>query len=299
MVYIELNGRLGNHLFQIATGATIAAKNGTELFAVCHEDYFLPGPKNLYIREYIKQFENNIYRNVSILDSYPTYASYYIEPDYTYSPIEYVPNILLKGSFQSYKYFDSDVVNSLFKISPTIEEYIKNKYGFLLQEGITSIHVRRGDYCKIPHQYPVCSEFYFKKAIEYIGAKKTYLVLSDDIGWCKSKFIGENFHFVENENSVVDLYLQTMCTNNIISNSTFSWWGAWLNPSKKKIVICPTPWYGKSSYTNLNVSDLIPTEWVQIKNRLSIKMTILSFVLLTKEKLLPSWIWLKKTLAKK
>ena len=283
MVYIELNGRVGNHLFQIAAGASLAKMHNTSFCVVCHRDYKLADPDNCYIEDYIKQFSDNLYRKIIVKSDRPAHYLLYNEPSYNYSPIPYTNNILLHGTFQSYKYFDPSTVSNLFEIPVSIKSYIDSKYGDLIRQGITSINVRRGDYCTQPHKYPICGMHYFKKAIKYIGISKKYLIISDDIEWCKRHFVGYNFYFIDDEEPIVDLYIQTMCENNIMSNSTFSWWGAWLNGNSNKIVICPTPWYGRSVYTKLDVSDLIPEEWIKIENRLSFSLKFLEIILLIRD----------------
>ncbi|PXV64129.1 glycosyl transferase family 11 [Dysgonomonas alginatilytica] len=284
MVYIELNGRIGNNLFQIAAGASYAKKYNLNYRVVCHDGYFLPEPDNCYIKDYIKQFKDNILRNIPIQEGRPQEECfYYYDIDFVYREIPYHENILLYGTFHSYKYFDKELVNSLFEISPSEKEYILNKYGDILSEDVTSIHVRRGDYCKQPHRYAVASMPYFNKAIDYIGRDKKFLIISDDIEWCKKKFKGDNFYFSDNEKPIIDLYIQMLCKNNIISNSTFSWWGAWLNPNSDKVVIYPDPWYGKT-FSNYNTKDLIPLDWIRTESKLSWGLYLLAISLNFKEK---------------
>lgn len=119
---------------------------------------------------------------------------------------------------------------------------------------------------------------YFKNAISYFGKDKLYLIISDDIEWCKKNFKGNNFFFSEGESSIVDLYLQTMCNHNIISNSSFSWWGAWLNNNPEKIVIAPKNWFGKQM-KDWNLQDLIPSEWERLPNPkdIGLKLKILRY----------------------
>lgn len=285
MVYIELNGRIGNNLFQIAAGASYAKRYNLDYKVVCHDGYFLPKPDNCYIREYIKQFEDNILRNIPIQEGRPQEECfYYYDIDFVYREIPYHENILLYGTFHSYKYFDEELVNDLFKISPNEKKYILDKYGNILSQDVTSIHVRRGDYCKQPHRYAVASKPYFNKAIDYIGRDKKFLIISDDIEWCKKKFKGDNFYFSDNEKPIIDLYIQSMCKNNIISNSTFSWWGAWLNPNPGRLVIYPNPWYGKT-FSNYNTKDLIPADWIRMESKLSPELYLLAMVLNFKEKI--------------
>lgn len=285
MVYIELNGRIGNHLFQIATGISLAKKYGVDYKVVCHDGYKVAPPDNCYVREYIEQFRSNILRNIEVQIGRPTTdCDYYYDIDYIYKEIPYSgKDILLYGAFQSEKYFDKELVREIFSIPENIKEYIYSKFGDILKQGVTSINVRRGDYCRLPHQYAVCGMSYYNKAIEYIGRKEKYLIISDDIEWCKRHFKGDNFFFVDDEEPIIDLYIQTLCTNNIISNSTFSWWGAWLNPNLSKTVVCPNPWYGKS-YSNYSTKDLLPEEWVKVDNELSWDMKLLATYLGTIDK---------------
>lgn len=286
MIYIELNGRIGNHLFQIATGASLAHEHGVGYKVVCHDGYKLAPPDNCYVREYIEQFRSNILRNIDIQIGRPqTDCDYYYDIEYIYKEIPYSGrDMLLYGAFQSEKYFDKEFVRKLFSIPDDINQYIITKFGNIIQQGVTSINVRRGDYCRLPHQYAVCGMSYYNKAIDYLGRDKKYLIISDDIDWCKRHFKGNNFYFVDDEEPIIDLYIQTLCENNIISNSTFSWWGAWLNSNKNKVVVCPDPWFGKS-YSNYSTQDLIPKEWVQIENTLSPGLKCLAMYLRGVEKL--------------
>ena len=245
MVYINLKGRLGNNLFQLAAASSLAHLHNTDFVAII-TDYWCSEPDNCYLRDYLHQFKSNILRNVHFTATAPSDINEFNEADMSYSPISSQYEILLNGWFQSEKYFVDSVVRELFSIDQNNYEYIKEKYGSLLftEGSITSIHVRRGDYLKLPHQYSICSMPYFNKAIDFIGRDKKYIIISDDINWCKLKFKGANFYFIENETPLIDLCLQSYCTNNIISNSTFGWWGAWLNKNPDKIVVAPTHWVG-------------------------------------------------------
>lgn len=280
MVFVELNGRIGNHLFQIAAGASYAKKHNEEFRVICHDGYKLAPPDNCYIKDYIKQFQSNILKNIPIVEGRPADCWYYYEKSYHYEEIPYYGrDLLLYGSFQSEKYFDKELVRSLFSIDPEIEKYINDKYGSVINKGVTAINVRRGDYCRLPHKYAVCSMSYYNKAIDYLGKDRNYLIISDDIEWCKKHFKGDNFYFVDDEEPVIDLYIQTLCENNIISNSSFSWWGAWLNPNPDKKVLCPDPWFGRFYRKEKNADDLIPEEWVEIENKMPPGMRVRAFFL--------------------
>ncbi|MCD7977616.1 MAG: alpha-1,2-fucosyltransferase [Tannerellaceae bacterium] len=170
----------------------------------------------------------------------------------------------IQGYFQSEKYFDSSLVRNMFKIDNETQDFLKEKYDEILElPGITSINVRRGDYLKVQDHLPVCSLNYYNKAIEIIGKDKPYLITSDDLEWCRQNFKGDKFYFAECTNPTYDLYLPSMCQNHIISNSTFSWWGAWLNNSEDKKVIAPLRWFGPK-YAEHNTQDLLPEKWIKI-----------------------------------
>ncbi len=109
--------------------------------------------------------------------------------------------------------------------------------------------------------------------MRYIGQETRFLIISDDINWCKKNFKGSNYFFTDNNTALEDLYLQSLCTNNIISNSTFSWWGAWLNENPVKIVIVPKPWYGKE-FLHIRTDDLIPEAWIQLDNSMSLPIKL-------------------------
>lgn len=304
MVYIVLNDRLGNNLFQIAAGASLAKENNSDFVAVCQDGYSLASNDKRSVSQYIEQFKTNIFRKILFEVSRPGDYYHYNEPKYSYSKIPYKDNIRVKGWFQSEKYFDRELVLDLYEISPQIKEYIHEKYGKLLipENHVVSVNVRRGDYLKLPHLHPTCSLSYYKKAMDMMGKDKKFLIMSDDIEWCKRSFIGDNFFFSDNESPIVDLYLATFCESNIISNSTFGWWGAWLNPNPDKKVICPSKWFG-IGYKDKDESDLIPESWMQIKSEMDLKLKLLAYYLYSKNefidairKITPSF--LRQTLKK-
>ena len=78
-------------------------------------------------------------------------------------------------------------------------------------------------------------------------------MFSDDIDWCKENFKQSNITFIENETDYIDLFIMSLCNNNIIANSTFSWWGAWLNSNENKKVVCPSSWFESSGAEDLVV----------------------------------------------
>ena len=280
MIYTKLHGRIGNHLFEMAAAATLAYQHNDEWCAVCHKDYLIASPDKCYIWEFVQPYLNNIYRNVQILESQPTGLKEFRQKGFHYTPIPYYDGILLNGGFQSYKYFNESIVRELFSIPPEIREEIIRKYGEIVSKrNVVGVNVRRGDYCVIPHKFPVCSKTYFMKAMSYFPKDSHFLFISDDIAWCKANFKGDNYFFVEDSTPLEDLYIQTMCEHNIISNSSFSWWGGYLNPNPKKIIIAPKNWFGISSETrHHDVKDLLPPSYIKIYNRMEWKLLTKSYV---------------------
>lgn len=261
MIYSYLDGRLGNILFLIAAGASHAKKMGVPFKALTTMPNLTDG---VTMTEYVKLFQDTILRKVDFIDKFPENTEFYKEPAYYYSYLPQQTNLILRGGFQSEKYFNKELVLSLFEIDPATKAYIQNKYNDVLVKNPVCINVRRGDYLALEYKHPVCRMSFFNKAMSFFPSDTLFLVISDDIEWCKKYFRGSHFFFIDNEPPLVDLYLQSMCSHNIISNSTFSWWGAWLNPNPEKKVIYPDPWFGPFYKKELNTKDLCPEEWIKI-----------------------------------
>lgn len=182
---------------------------------------------------------------------------------------EVASDIYISGYFQSEKYFSAyrgDIINNLtLKIpldEPSLElmQQIKNSIS-------VSLHIRRGDYLNFSNIYHICSIEYYKKAVDYIsnkiGENITVFVFSDDIAWAREN-LNVNFEtiFVDfnNNKPYFDMELMRNCKHNITANSTFSWWGAWLNENKNKIVIAPQRWFNNELKNN----DIVPQSWIKI-----------------------------------
>lgn len=220
-------GRLGNQLFQIAATIGIAEENKME--------FILPA------WGYQKYFKNQLpvgsCKNCKLVDVR--------SPNYT--PVRLGDgNWDLRGFFQSEKYFSNSRRTIEHYLEPTkeVEQYINEKYAEVLTGETCSIHIRRGDYLKQQHYFPTQPVEYYKFAVSKFPLVIRFLIFSDDIEWCKDNLKDNRFYFVEKEADYIDLLLMTRCRHNIISNSSFSWWGAWLNKSCEAIIICPESWFG-------------------------------------------------------
>ena len=152
---------------------------------------------------------------------------------------------------------------NLFDISAENKNKIKEffNYNGLLDKPITSVHVRRGDYINLSNFHTICDIQYFKTAIDIIG-DSYFVFVSDDMEWVKQTFNDNGYIFPAFNDELLDLTLMTLCDNNIISNSSFSWWGAYLNKTDNKRIIAPKKWFGPSGPKD--TQDLIPEGWVII-----------------------------------
>ena len=242
------NFGLGNMMFQIAALSSLAKDNeGIAIFPQLTDPQY-----GGYI--------NNILNKVPTLLNGDINSQE--EISFEYQDLNFSPNTVYKGYFQSEKYFshNRNFIINLFKNKNIIDQ-IKSKYPNISNQSI-SIHVRRGDYSVLEDLHPIQTKEYYDKAISKIGEYKTLFIFSDDISWCKENLNYENCVFVEHNTDVFDLLAMSLCSNNIIANSTFSWWGAWLNENTNKTIIAPQKWFG--SKKNLPSKDIIPTNWIKI-----------------------------------
>lgn len=170
---------------------------------------------------------------------------------------------LLNGYWQSEKYFkhNEDVIRKELSPSSDIQQKLVSKYPDLLKSSV-SIHIRRTDYIRQQQNHPLQPIEYYEDGLKLIPNFDVIYVFSDDIEWCKENLKFDKMIFVQNDSDQEDLWHMAMCSYNIISNSSFSWWGAWLNSNPNKVVIAPNLWFGDS--LNLPTNDLIPSDWIKI-----------------------------------
>ena len=251
MVSCKLQGGLGNYMFQAAAAHSLAVNNNTT--AVFDLD------NAARVHRHANVYKHNILRNLNVGEI--TLTCQYNEPHFHYSEIPYQLGVLLNGYFQSDKYLNRSATLELFSIDDESYKFIVDKYGSSFNNAV-SIHVRRGDYLAKHDRHPVQSIDYYKQAMQYFDSSSIFYIFSDDIEWCKENFKGSQFTFIEDNADYIDLWLMSLCDHNIIANSSFSWWGAWLNQNPNKIVIAPKNWFGPNK--KLSVQDLIPEKWIQI-----------------------------------
>lgn len=179
-------------------------------------------------------------------------------------------NSYITGYFQSEKYFEDikdEVLGAFTFKSDVIEEALKIYNGKF--ENTASIHIRRGDYINLEGQYGnICTEEYYDKSIELLASKKKvnrFLIFSNDTQWAKewsAKYEENGFGMIVIEGTTedtgyLDMCLMSLCEHNIIANSSFSWWGAYLNRNPDKMVIAPKTWINKFNQTDIYTKDMV------------------------------------------
>lgn len=174
------------------------------------------------------------------------------------------------GGWHTDQYFIEvrEEVLTKFKFNEPIDSENKKLVQEILKTNSVSVHIRRGDYLTVDNLDlfgDVCTKAYYEKAIEWITQETKdphFFVFSNDMKWVKENLSIKNVTYVTQNTGIdswKDMYLMTHCKHNIIANSTFSWWGAWLNQHEKNIVICPTRFLKNDKST-----DVYPESWIKI-----------------------------------
>lgn len=247
-------GQLGNQFFQVATTCALAWDNNAE--AVFPDwNYPYPVPEHAFSRINKKQ------PNVPVSFEWG-------DPSASYTPIPYQPNMKISGYFQSYKYFEHyrEKLLNLFAPRDDDQLYIEQKYAWLMQHKNTvGIQLRyyKWEFSQEDTSYPQYGKDYLDKAVKYFADDTLFIISSNNIPFAKQCIPGhlKNVYFIENEQNYIDLYLLSLCRHNIITNSSFGWWAAWLNQNPDKKVVMPKYW---SAYVS-NLDDLAPTTWIKVE----------------------------------
>lgn len=271
---IIIQGGLGNQLFQIFTLINYCLENS------CNYIF----PKNMQIWDkyrypYWDSFFIELKKNVILNDNLNSFTEFE-EPNFHYNKIPiFSNNTKLNGYFQSDLYFKNNFkkICNILNITDKQDNIKKN---YINIENTISLHFRMGDYVKGNQQIlPVINNQYYINALKYIinktGFKKFNILYACEQGDDNmviqrindiKKNLTEELNFIKISNELLDweqLLLMSVCNHNIIANSTFSWWSAYLNNNKEKIVCYPSIWFG-SAKNNINLKDLHPQEWIKI-----------------------------------
>ena len=183
-----------------------------------------------------------------------------------------VDDIYLVGYWQSEKYFKPVIaqIREAFRFRLPLEGRNIELAARLSQTQAVSLHVRRGDYATNPvtnSTHGLCSLDFYQAAVAHIAEKiekPEFFIFSDDIKWVRANLqLDFPHHFIEHNKeaaSYIDMRLMSLCSHHVIANSSFSWWGAWLNPNPEKIVVAPRQWFAN----NNNVNDLFQECYVRL-----------------------------------
>lgn len=258
VVSVRLMGGLGNMMFQIATAFSLSIRDKSKFVCCTNNMVVAHKPCHAYMKNIFKKIE---FSNLCNFSSFVSEGMEYREIP------KFVSDVLLIGYFQSEKYFidHRKEILELFEINPEDKNYLEKKYGFLSSDETCSIHIRRGDYIGLEKFHPILPMEYYLSSIKLVGQNKHFIIFSDDIEWCEENFsFLEKKTFIKGNEDFQDMYLMSLCKDNIIANSTFSWWGAWLNQNKNKKVVIPASWFGPS-YKHLKTEDLYCENWIKLK----------------------------------
>lgn len=249
-------GYLGNKMFMLANALAVATRVGDEVVLPRWE------------------FQNTFRKNVSVSDQIkPKFV--YSEPHFHYAPVPLSRDLNLLGYFQSEQYFGdcTSYIKEMFTPNETLDRAIMEKFGKALQGETIGIHVRRGDYVKLADHHPFPGLEYYQQALNILPRASKYIIVSNDIAWCKEIFVGEQFVFSEspqekeqgNSSATFDLFLMSKCSHQVICNSTFSWWASYLNPNPNKIVVAPKTWFGPAKIeAGFDARDVYLKSWTVI-----------------------------------
>jgi hypothetical protein len=295
MILSRMDGGLGNQMFQYAMASILAQKNKDSV--LIDISFFDQIEKRLghTPRKFELDIFNNTYtfatktdilffKQLSIFNKIKrdlgfNYPKMYKEASFSFDEkvLSLKSPAYILGFFQSYKYFIGyeNLIQKLFVFPiDKIDDSNRKIINTIKSTNAIAIHIRRGDYIsdEITNQYHgICSLDYYLKAIALVteGSKNcTLFFFSDDCEWVKQEFrdLPYSKHFIDHntgENSWKDMLLMSSCNHNIIANSSFSWWAAWLNSNPKKKVVAPKKWF-ELSEKEMNTSDLTTKEWVRL-----------------------------------
>lgn len=289
MFIIQLMGGLGNQMFQYAAGRALSLERNINFcidfdcpykhikykyeldkfninpqFATFRQLLYSKPKRKLTKRVYLLLGKNIDAKLVREKKNFSYDPSFFSVDDHSY----------LGGFWQTEKYFlkYENIIRNDFSFRVEADDVNREIISDMKQHNTVSVHIRRGDYVNFADTnsvHGVCSPEYYRKAIDIISEKVNephFYFFSDDIKWVeenlrfgdiKATYIGHN----NGAKSYEDMRLMSHCNHNIIANSSFSWWGAWLNNNPGKIVIAPGKWINNPEITT---TDLIPVGWMKI-----------------------------------
>jgi len=264
--YLGKMGQLGNQMFQFSALKGIASHRGYDFCIPNHSELIVDALGNhlrieLFAPFKLKNFsEKNIGVNnsVSVIEE----KHFHFDEDFFNNCSD---NVCLVGYFQTEKYF-SHIRKELLEDFEFIDD-IQNPCKQMMEDTNlpVSLHIRRGDFLRNSGNHHNLGLDYYESALNLFENDRQVIIFSDDPIWCKEQSIFKDDRFLisEADNPYIDLCLMSMCSDFIIANSTFSWWGAWLSQNLNKKVVAPSKWFGPNNQHH-DTKDLFPENWVII-----------------------------------
>lgn len=301
MKIVKVSGGLGNQMFQYAFARALEIRSGEDVYLDTSTYSYMPAHNGfeldkVFAVKYREAREVDVAHlgtrprsmTEKIRRKYFTKRSHYIDRYFRYDPkvFELKGDRYFEGYWQSEKYF------------VPLEESLRQEFEFVADPGpqnrqilegtdkahgpeisgrrnLVSVHVRRGDSLRMASTR-ACTDTYYSNAFKLVRGRRTrplFLVFSDDVPWCRAN-LGLNDDEViyvdwnRGADSWRDLWLMSQCGSHIIANSSFSWWGAWLDPKPGKLVIAPEQWSLKKpshlSYYRYDFRDIVPDAWMRV-----------------------------------
>ena len=256
LISCNLMGGLGNQIFQAAHALSEGIKYNREVV-------FVPQSWTPMQGRQASNYVNNIFRNLKFVESIEGFEKV-MEGPWEFS--EVFPkdhNTVFDGYFQSSKNFFGfdEKIRKIFSPTEKFVSEMYEKYPELNQENTLSIHIRRGDCFMNPDIHPIANEKYVERALKEIGEYTHVFVFSDDKNWVKDNLKFDNVTYVDDED-YREMWLMSLCKNNIIVNSTFSWWGSFLYKNTNKKIVAPSIWFGPRGPRNYK--DIYEPYWTVI-----------------------------------
>ena len=284
MILVQLKGGLGNQMFQYAAGRSLALKyrvpllldpasyeprqagmyalNGLNIDAAVATPAdlaaFRPGTIGKVLNRVLPLQLRRVYK----------------EPHYEYDPqfLQARPPLYLRGYWQSWRYFEpvQDTILKDFTFAIPFSQQVLNKAAELQATESIAMHFRRGDYtdATTAAYHGICEPAYYDAAAAYMltqHPQAKFYIFTNDPAWVKDNLpAGISYEIVSGKLSHTqyeDLFLMSHCRHQVIANSSFSWWAAWLNRHKGKQVVAPARWFAIDS---LSAKDLVPASWHRI-----------------------------------
>lgn len=296
MIIVKISGGIGNQLFQYCFAKSLEIKKRVKV-KIDNSCYYLK-TKTITPRQYQldkfkisldlagqndfhevgipyplnRHISENIFRSVFRIQEFfrPfNLKKITVEHGLTFNDSIFLKrdNCYISGNWTDPRYFFdiSEILQKELSLKDKTSEKTQIFFSGIKNSNSISVHIRRGDYLRYSHKFKILDQRYYNQAVKKIEEKiknPIYYIFSDDVDYVKNNYqnIFKKAIYISGNNIFdhEELWLMSQCKNNIIANSTFSWWGAWLNNNPEKIVIAPK----KYRNDNKDITGLFPKKWI-------------------------------------